>query len=94
MLSLRKVREIKSNITAVLFKKDEYTFEGIIRWLMERDFGCEYFEETDNYYVFKQKTKGNFRSYEFHIIEDFNIAVEVGSAEDGEINEKGSYPEF
>lgn len=93
MLSLRKVREIKSDITAVLFKKDEYTFEGIIRWLMERGFGCEYFEETDNYYVFKQKTKDDFRSFEYHEIEDLHIAVEVGSAEQGENNSSGDYPE-
>lgn len=93
MLSLRKLRENKKNVTAVLFHKEKYTFEGILRWLMDRGFSCEGYEETEKYYVFRQKTDENFNSYEFHQVEDFNIEVELGSKEDGKIRERGAYPQ-
>ena len=93
MLSLRELRENKNSVTAILFRKEGYTFEGILRWLMDRGFSCEGYEETDNYYVFKQNTVDEFTSYEFHQVEDFDVTVEIGSKKDGEITTRGFYPE-
>jgi len=94
MLSLYELRKIHSNVTAVIFKKEEYMFEGILRWLMDRGFGCENFEETDKYYVFKQPVEGNLRSFTYQIVDGANIAVEVGSCVEGEIVTPGKYPDF
>ena len=93
MLSLRQLRENKNSVTAILFRKDGYTFEGILRWLMDRGFSCEGYEETEHYYVFKQNTADEFNSFEFHQVEDFNITVEIGSKKDGEITRRGVYPQ-
>ena len=93
MLNLRELKENKNSVTAILFRKDGYNFEGILRWMMDWGFGCEGYEETDNYHVFKQDTADEFISYEFHQVEDFNITVEIGSKKDGEITTRGAYPE-
>ncbi len=93
MLSLYELRKIHANVTAVLFKKEEYMFEGILRWLTDRGFGCENFEETDMYYVFKQPVEGDFRSFTYHKLEGA-IAVEVGSYDRGEVETAGNYPDI
>jgi len=50
MISLFELKEMKTKVTAVIFRKDEYTIEGIIRWLIDRVFACENCEETEKYF--------------------------------------------
>jgi len=83
MISLFELKNIKTKVTAVIFRKEEYTIEGMIRWLIDRGFACENFEETDKCFVFNQSCKNDFKSYEYKNIENCNIAVEVGSESEG-----------
>jgi len=39
------LKKINTKVTAILFRKEEYSIEGIIMWLMDRGFGFENFEE-------------------------------------------------
>ena len=94
MLSLHVLREVQSNVTAVLFKKESYMFEGILRWLMDRGFVCENFEETESCYVFKQPAGEKFRSYSYHLVDGRDIAVEVGEDKVGDITVPGNYPDI
>ena len=77
-IDLGELKECRERVTAVIFKKDEYTIEGIIRWLLDRSFSYERFDETEKYFVFKQPNSMNYNGFEYRIIEDQNIGIELG----------------
>jgi len=79
MISLFELKEMKTKVTAVIFRKDEYTIDGIIRWLIDRVFACENSEETEKYFVSNQSGKNDFNTYEYMKIGNRNIIVDVGS---------------
>ena len=89
MLSLYELKKINTKVTAILFIKEEYSIEGIIRWLMDRGFGFENFEETEKFYVFNQSCRTDFSFYEYNKIEGCNIIVEIGSM-DKSVNNRGA----
>ena len=84
-ISLGELKDNKDRVTSVIFKKDEYTLEGIIRWLLDRNFNFDKFSETEKYYVFEQPNPSSYTGFEYKIIEGQNIGVELGVSK-----EKGS----
>ena len=94
MIILFELKERKTKVTAVIFRKDEYTIEGIIRWLIDRVFACENSEETEKYFVSNQSGKNDFNTYEYMKIGNRNIAVEVGSDSEWNIPDINSLPDF
>ena len=77
-ISLAELTGNKDRVTSVIFKKDEYTIEGIIRWLMDRKFLYDSFKETKKYYVFLQPNPQGYTSFEYRIIKGEYIGVELG----------------
>jgi len=78
MISLFELKEMKTKVTAVIFRKDEYTIEGIIRWLIDSGFACENCEKPRNIF-FYQSGNNDFNTYEYMKIGNRNIIVDVGS---------------
>lgn len=89
MLSLSELRKINTKVTAILFPKEEYSFEGIIRWLTDRGFMFEDFDETEKYYAINQSCKASFSYYEYDKIVGSNIIVETGTR-DKDTNNRGA----
>jgi len=77
-IDLAELKESRNRVTSVIFKKDEYSFEGIIRWLLDRKFIYDNFTETEKYYVFKQPNPSGYTCFEYRIIEGQNIGIELG----------------
>ena len=77
-IDLGELKSIKDRVTSVIFKKDEYTIEGVIRWMLDRKFSYDNFSETNKYYVFKQPNPLNYSDFEYREIEGHNIAIELG----------------
>ena len=81
MLSLSELSKIKSKVTAILFPKEQYQFEGIIRWIGDRGFRFEDFEETENFYSINQPCKAEFEYYEYEKLAASTIVVEIGTTD-------------
>lgn len=82
LIGLHELNELKQSITAIVFRKDEYTMESIIRWIMDRGFSFDNFLETEKYYFIKQPPDKDFDSYNYEKIRGDNIAVELGINEE------------
>lgn len=80
-ISFGELKDNRDRITSVIFKKNEYTIEGIIRWLMDRNFYWDRFTETEKYYVFEQPNHSNYKCFEYKVIEGQNVGVELGVSE-------------
>ena len=89
-INLGELEESRERVTSIIFKKDEYTIEGIIRWLIDRSFSYEHFDETEKYFVFKQPKPQNYTVFEYRIIDGQNIGIELGVSEGNEEPEKRS----
>ena len=87
MIGLHELKGIRQKITAVIFRKDEYSFESIIRWLMDRGFSFEDFREEGKYYFICQTSRAEFDSFIYKKIKGYNIAIEVGSEGKGDISD-------
>ena len=93
-INLAELNENKDKVTSVIFKKDEYTIEGIIRWLIDRNFLYDNFTETKKYYVFGQPNPLGYTSFEYRIIKGQNIGVELGVSKGTDEPEKRSIDEL
>ena len=89
MLSLSELKKINTKVTAIFFLKEEYTFEGIIRWLIDRGFSFENFDEREEYYAIYQSCKAEFGYYEYEKLAGSNIIVEIGTR-DKDANNRGA----
>jgi hypothetical protein len=89
MLSLSELKKINTKVTAIFFPKEEYSFEGIIRWVNDRGFRFEDFEETEKYYAISQPCKVEFGCYEYQKLAGSNIIVETGTR-DKDANNRGA----
>ena len=93
MIGLHELNNNKDRITSIIFKKDEYDMESIIRWIFDRGFSFDYFSEKGNYYFIIQSCKKNYSYFKYEKIKGYNIAVELGSekpVEQDEIEELNS----
>ena len=86
MLSLSELRKINTKVTAILFPKKDYQFEGIIRWIYDRGFRFEDFEETENFYSINQPCKAEFKYFEYKKLVASNIIIEIGTMNKNENN--------
>jgi len=86
MLSLSELRKINIKVTAILFPKEGYTFEGIIRWVQDRGFRFEDFDETEIFYSINQPCKTEYDYYEYEKLAGSNIIVEIGTRDKGANN--------
>ena len=78
IISPGELKKDKERITSIIFKKDEYTIEGIIRWLIDRNFSYDRFSETEKYFVFIQPNPLGYTGFEYRIVEGQNVGVEIG----------------
>ena len=82
-IDLIQLRELRNKVTAVIFLKDSFNLEAIIRWMLDRKFASDNFKETKKLYVFNQQNDTEYLSHEYKVIEGTHIAVELGSEKSG-----------
>ena len=80
---LFQLRELKNKVTAVIFLKDSFNLESIIRWMLDRKFSSDNFIETKRFYIFNQSNDIEYNNHDYKIVKDTHIAVEIGSEKSG-----------
>ena len=78
MIEAGEILKNRDRVKALFFKKDAYTIEGIIRWMIDRKFNYDNFRETDSFYIFRQAGCGDYEQSIYETIENYNIGVEFG----------------
>ena len=83
MITTVELSENKQRVKALYFSKHGYTIEGIIRWLIDREFEYVNFAETQDFYIFRQPgANTNYQSI-YEILEGHGIGVELEAENEG-----------
>lgn len=79
-VSFEELNDIKPQITAVYFPVKNFNLESIMRWLMDRKFTSDNFNESDGYYIFIQRDRYLYNSFELKKLEGEDIRIEIGTS--------------